>query len=79
MDMFLAHVDMMPLFYGFVMFLGIYSMYYKFTHGNLRGFMIEVAVFSLVFTLHGGTLTGGFSAMVCALLAGVFMGRRKPS
>jgi hypothetical protein len=67
---------MMPLFYGVIMFLGIWSMYHKLTSGQLLKFTIELSVFSLVFWLHGGTMAGGFSAMICALLAGTFLGRR---
>jgi hypothetical protein len=73
----LSHIDMMPLFYGCLMFLGIWSMYYKVTRGNIKGFVIEASVFSLVFFLHGGTMNGGFAAMVCALLAGLVLGRKR--
>lgn len=66
----LAHLDFTPLFYGVVMFLGLWSMYHKATHGQYLAFLIEVGVFVLVFKLHGGTMAGGFAAMVCALLAG---------
>lgn len=75
--MFLQHIDMMPLFYGVLMFLGVWSMYHKLVAGRYLKFLIEVSVFTLVFILHGGTMTGGFSAMICALLAGTFLGRRK--
>ena len=33
------------------------------------------AVFWLVFTLHGHSMTGGFAATIAALLAGVFFPR----
>lgn len=66
----LAHLDVAPLFYGVVMFLGLWSMWRKLVHWQLFGFVVEVAVFALVFALHGGTMAGGFAAMVCALLAG---------
>ena len=66
----LAHIDFTPLFYGAVMFLGLWSMWHKLTHGQIFGFLIEVSIFALVFSLHGGTMAGGFAAMVCALLAG---------
>lgn len=74
----LGHVDFTPLFYGFVMFLGLWSMYHKFQRGRWFGLFVEVAVFCLVFRLHGGTMSGGFAAMGCALLAGsVFPAYRK--
>lgn len=71
----LAHIDFTPLFYGIVMFLGLWSMWHKITHGKIIGFTIEATVFALVFMLHGGTMVGGFAAMVCALLAGSILPR----
>lgn len=67
----LGHVDMGPLLYGVVIFLGLYSMWWKLTHGRLLGFIVELTVFILVFKLHGGTMAGGFAATVAALIAGV--------
>ncbi len=73
----LGHIDMAPVFYGIVMFLGLWSMWHKMTTGNFRGFIIEITVFTIVFTLHGGSLTGGLSAMIAALLFGVIFGRKR--
>lgn len=73
MSAFLAHLDFMPLFYGVIIFLGIYSMYWKLTHGRVMAALIELGVFVLVFKLHGGTMAGGFAATVAALLAGLFL------
>jgi hypothetical protein len=73
----LGHMDLMPLFYGILMFLGIWSMYHKLIHGHWLRLFIEAGVFTLVFVLHGGTMTGGFSAMIAALLAGLILGREK--
>ena len=66
----LGHVDLSPLFYGIIMFLGIWSMWAKLVSGQFMGFMIEGGVFWLVFNLHGGSMQGGFAAMICALIAG---------
>lgn len=66
----LAHMDIMPLIYGVVIFLGLLSMWHKLLAGRLMAFLIEVTVFVLVFKLHGGTMAGGFAATVAALLAG---------
>ena len=71
----LGHMDLMPLIYGFIMFLGIWSMYHKFTHHQYFGFLVEVSIFSLVFWLHGGTMNGGFAAMIAALIAGQVLPR----
>lgn len=73
--MFLPHLDVMPLFYGVVIFLGILSMFMKLTSGKVGAFFIEVAVFVLVFKLHGGTMAGGFAATVAALLSGFMLPR----
>ena len=67
----LGHIDIGPLIYGIVIFLGLYSMWWKLTHGRLLGFVVELTVFILVFKLHGGTMAGGFAATVAALIAGV--------
>lgn len=71
----LAHLDIMPLIYGFVIFIGLWSMWSKLTHGKYLALGIEVSVFWLVFSLHGGSMTGGFSAAVAALLAGFILPR----
>ncbi len=67
----LGHIDIGPLTYGIVIFLGLYSMWWKLTHGRLLGFIVELVVFVVVFKLHGGTMAGGFAATVAALIAGV--------
>ena len=66
----LGHIDVGPLIYGVAIFLGLYSMWWKLTHGRLLGFIVELVVFILVFKLHGGTMAGGFAATVAALIAG---------
>ena len=71
MNVLLGHLDFAPLLYGTVMFLGLFVMYWKLTSGRWLGLIIDIGVFALVFKLHGGTMAGGFSAMVAALLAGL--------
>lgn len=71
MNVLLSHIDFGPLLYGVVMFIGLWVMYYKLASGRWLSFFIDVAVFALVFKLHGGTMAGGFSAMIAALLAGL--------
>lgn len=75
--MFVGFGNFMPVFYGVIMFLGIWSMWHKLQHGNWFGFFTEAGVFWLVFSLHGGSVEGGFAAMICALLAGSFLPRRR--
>ena len=69
----LAHLDIMPVVYGVIIFTGLFSMYWKLTHGRVLAALIEIGVFWLVFQLHGGTMAGGFAATVAALLAGLII------
>ena len=71
MNAFLTHVDLGPIVYGVIMFLGLWIMWWKLATGRFFSVFIDVAVFYLVFKLHGGTMAGGFSAMVAAMLAGL--------
>ena len=69
----LLHGSFEPIIYGVVIFLGLYSMWYKISHGKVLAFVIEVSVFILVFRLHGGTMVGGFAATIAALLSGLII------
>lgn len=66
----LIHTSAEPLLYGLVIFLGLWSMFHKITHGKFVAFTIELSIFVLVFKLHGGTMAGGFAATIAALLSG---------
>ncbi len=59
----LLHGSLEPLIYGLIIFLGIFSIWYKLTHGKWLAAAIEISVFVLVFKLHGGTMNGGFAAL----------------
>lgn len=72
MNAFLAHLGLEPLIYGIVIFIGLLVMAWKFTTGRFLSLAIDIAVFWLVFSLHGGTMAGGMAAAVAALLAGLF-------
>jgi hypothetical protein len=69
----ITHFDLGPLLYGVTMFVGIAIMWIKLTSGRSFSLAIDITVFALVFSLHGGTMAGGFAAMIAALLAGVFL------
>lgn len=71
----LGHLDVGPLIYGFVIFIGLWSMWAKLVSGKFLAFGIEVFVFWLVFSLHGGSMTGGMAAAFAALLAGFVLPR----
>jgi pheromone shutdown protein TraB len=72
MNAFLAHVDLMPLFYGVVMFGGLAYTWSKLLKGKFVSVGVDMAVFWLVFSLHGHSMTGGFSAMIAASLSSMF-------
>ena len=72
MNAFLAHLDLMPLFYGILMFLGLAYTWHKLLRGQIVSVGIDMAVFWLVFSLHGGSMAGGFSAMIAAALSSLF-------
>ena len=69
----LFHGSFEPIIYGIIIFLGLYSMWWKFTRGKILAGLVEVFVFWLVFKLHGGSVTGGFAATVASLLAGLII------
>lgn len=73
MNVLLGHFDFVPLIYGVLMFIGIAVMWSKLVSGRWLSLIIDIGVFTLVFSLHGGTMAGGFAAMIAALLAGVFL------
>lgn len=64
----IAHMDMAPLAYGVLMFIGIWLLWRKLMKGRFISFVASLAVFYIVFALHGGTMAGGFSAMIAALI-----------
>lgn len=70
MNLLLSHIDWGPIIYGLLMFLGIWLMWVKLMNGRWMSLSIDIAVFTLVFSLHGGTMAGGFAAMIAASLAG---------
>jgi len=73
MNIALAHLDFGPLIYGVIMFAGVAMIWWKLTQGHWFSLIVDIVVFALVFKLHGGTMAGGFAAMVAALLAGIFL------
>jgi hypothetical protein len=68
----LGHLDIAPLVYGLVVFIGLSIMWWKLTTGRWLSLAIDIGVFYLVFSMHGGSMTGGMAAAVAALLAGIF-------
>jgi uncharacterized membrane protein (DUF2068 family) len=64
----IAHLDIAPLAYGVLMFVGIWLLWRKLMKGRFLSFIASLCVFYMVFALHGGTMAGGFSAMIAALI-----------
>ena len=73
MNILFGHFNFAPLIYGILMFIGIAVMWSKLVSGRWLSLLIDIGVFTLVFSLHGGTMAGGFAAMIAALLAGMFL------
>ena len=71
MNVLLYQLNVDPLVYGVIMFFGLWIMMIKLARGAWTSVAMDVLVFWLVFKLHGGTMSGGFSAMIAALLAGL--------
>lgn len=71
MNAFLSHIDLAPVFYGVLLCAGVYSLLFKLLRGNFLTFAVELGVFYVVFKMHGGTVLGGLSAAICALLVGL--------
>jgi len=70
MSGFFGHMDAAPLFYGLLLAIGILSMLHKLLKLDWLTLGVEVTVFYIVFSMHKGTLTGGLSAAICALIVG---------
>lgn len=71
----IGHIDVAPILYGVIIFLGIWSMWHKLRTGKILAFCVEIGVFWLVFAMHGGSMTGGMAAAVAALIAGTILPR----
>jgi heme/copper-type cytochrome/quinol oxidase subunit 3 len=62
----------MPIVYGIIMFIGLAYTWHKLLHGKIVSVGIDMAVFWLVFSLHGHSMTGGFAAMIAAAMSSLF-------
>jgi putative flippase GtrA len=71
MGVFLSHIGLEPIIYGLVIAFGLLVMWVKFAMKQWLSLVVDIVVFWLVFTLHGGTMTGGMAAAVAALVCGL--------
>lgn len=69
-NFFVTLLDSGPLIYGVVVICGIATLWWKLITGRIASFLLEAGIFWLVFSLHGGTMTGGMSAAIAALIGG---------
>ena len=75
----IGHIDMLPFVCGLVYFVGIWSIWAKFKRGQFMTGLFELAVFVLLFKMHGGSVAGGTGATVASILVGVFLSPSKPA
>jgi len=73
MNVLLSHVSLEPLFYGVLLAAGVFSILSKLLRGQFFVLAVEVITFFVVFSMHKGTLTGGLSAAICALIVGLLI------
>lgn len=73
MGVFLSHVDMMPIFYGVIVILGIAVVIVHLCTMQFLAAVLDIVIFITVFKMHGGTMTGGMAAAVAALIGGVML------
>ena len=69
----IGHIDMLPLVCGLVYFIGIWSIWAKFKRGMILTGLFELAVFVLLFKMHGGSVAGGTGATIASILVGIFL------
>ena len=66
----IIHASMEPLIYSIVISYGLVSMGKKLKAGKVMQLAIEIAIFALIFALHGGSVTGGFASTIASVVAG---------
>lgn len=71
----ITHLDLAPVIYGFVVFLGLYIVTWKISKGLWISVICDVIVFYIVFSMHNHSTTGGLVAAIAAALAGLFFPR----
>lgn len=66
----IIHASMEPLIYSIIISYGLISMAKKLKKGKVMQLAIEIAIFALIFALHGGSVTGGFASTIASVIAG---------
>lgn len=70
MNVFLGYLSYEPVLYGLIIIGGLATIVWKIARFSITSAVLEITIFWLVFTLHGGTMTGGMAAAVAALIGG---------
>jgi len=73
----LGHMDIGPLIYGVVLFLGALSLYLKIEHGHIKETVFELVAFWALLGMHGGSMTGGMAAAIAVMLFGWFLSLKR--
>ena len=68
----ITHLDLAPVIYGFVVFIGLYITTWKISRGKWMSVICDITVFYIVFSMHNHSTTGGLVAAIAAGLAGIF-------
>lgn len=71
MNVLLSHIGLEPIIYGIIVALGLLILWVKFMLRRWLSLAIDLGVFYLVFTMHGGSMTGGMAAAVAAMICGL--------
>lgn len=66
----IIHASMEPLIYSIVISYGLISMAKKVKNRRYMALAIEIAIFALIFIMHGGSVTGGFASTIASIIAG---------
>lgn len=73
MGVLLSHIGLEPIIYGIIVALGLIVWTVKFKMGQWLSLGVDIGVFWLVFSLHGGTMTGGMAAAMASLICGLIL------
>ncbi len=71
----ITHLDLAPVVYGLVVFLGLYITVWKMSRGKWLSTTCDIIVFYIVFSMHNHSTTGGLVAAIAAAFAGIFFPR----
>jgi len=66
----LGHIDILLILYPLFLAWGLLSLISKLKRRKWMGFIVEAGTFTFLFSLHGGSVHGGFAAVVAALIVG---------